>query len=155
MVLHFCIPIFQVLHHTLSSCNSLHNVVWGRAVLHMWFLFQRAPPRKLTCDGKHSIVFYLFCEAFIDCHYYLIVMSICSFFSLRFLDTAGLKKSSAYLVNGILMFLAWLVSEMLVYAIFLTEKSNFPLNKPCFHHLALGITIFKFRNVLSFHLSLL
>ncbi|OEL32547.1 hypothetical protein BAE44_0006435 [Dichanthelium oligosanthes] len=26
-----------------------------------------------------------------------------------FLDTAGLKKSSAYLVNGILMFVAWLV----------------------------------------------
>lgn len=33
-------------------------------------------------------------------------------FILRFLDTAGLKKSSAYLVNGILMFVAWLVSEI-------------------------------------------
>lgn len=32
-----------------------------------------------------------------------------------FLDTAGLKKSSAYLVNGILMFVAWLVARILLF----------------------------------------
>jgi hypothetical protein len=28
---------------------------------------------------------------------------------IRFLDTAGMKKSKAYLVNGVAMFVAWLV----------------------------------------------
>ncbi|KAG8062034.1 hypothetical protein GUJ93_ZPchr0003g16705 [Zizania palustris] len=32
-----------------------------------------------------------------------------------FLDTAGLKKSNAYLVNGILMFVAWLVARILLF----------------------------------------
>nr|ACL52696.1 unknown [Zea mays] len=32
-----------------------------------------------------------------------------------FLDTAGLKKSSAYLVNGILMFVAWLVARIFLF----------------------------------------
>lgn len=29
----------------------------------------------------------------------------------RFLDTVGMKRSKAYLVNGVTMFVAWLVSE--------------------------------------------
>ncbi|CAN6309926.1 unnamed protein product [Urochloa humidicola] len=32
-----------------------------------------------------------------------------------FLDTAGLKKSSAYMVNGILMFVAWLVARIFLF----------------------------------------
>ncbi|XP_062212013.1 uncharacterized protein LOC133913006 [Phragmites australis] len=32
-----------------------------------------------------------------------------------FLDTAGLKKSSAYLVNGILMFVVWLVARIFLF----------------------------------------
>ncbi|XP_018680165.2 uncharacterized protein LOC103982215 isoform X5 [Musa acuminata AAA Group] len=32
-----------------------------------------------------------------------------------FLDTAGMKKSSAYLVNGVMMFIAWLVARILLF----------------------------------------
>ncbi|KAJ4816219.1 hypothetical protein LUZ62_028785 [Rhynchospora pubera] len=32
-----------------------------------------------------------------------------------FLDTAGLKRSSAYLINGLLMFLAWLVARIFLF----------------------------------------
>lgn len=32
-----------------------------------------------------------------------------------FLDTAGMKKSTAYLVNGILLFFAWLVARILLF----------------------------------------
>ncbi|XP_073107629.1 uncharacterized protein [Elaeis guineensis] len=32
-----------------------------------------------------------------------------------FLDTAGMKRSSAYLVNGIMMFVAWLVARILLF----------------------------------------
>ena len=37
-----------------------------------------------------------------------------SFFLVRFLDTAGMKRSSAYLVNGVAMFFAWLVRSSLL-----------------------------------------
>ncbi|GAB4829578.1 hypothetical protein Ancab_019246 [Ancistrocladus abbreviatus] len=32
-----------------------------------------------------------------------------------FLDTAGLKKSSAYIINGVMIFLAWLVARILLF----------------------------------------
>jgi len=32
-----------------------------------------------------------------------------------FLDTAGLKKSKAYLVNGVAMFVAWLVARIILF----------------------------------------
>ncbi|WOK99559.1 transmembrane protein 56 [Canna indica] len=32
-----------------------------------------------------------------------------------FLDTAGMKKSNAYLINGIMMFIAWLVTRILLF----------------------------------------
>ncbi|XXG65791.1 hypothetical protein AAC387_Pa05g3412 [Persea americana] len=33
-----------------------------------------------------------------------------------YLDTTGMKRSSAYLVNGVIMFVAWLVARMLLFA---------------------------------------
>ncbi|PKI77284.1 hypothetical protein CRG98_002229 [Punica granatum] len=32
-----------------------------------------------------------------------------------YLDTAGLKKSKAYLLNGVVIFLAWLVARILLF----------------------------------------
>ncbi|KAG0481430.1 hypothetical protein HPP92_011933 [Vanilla planifolia] len=32
-----------------------------------------------------------------------------------FLDTAGMRRSSAYLINGVMMFLAWLVARILLF----------------------------------------
>ena len=51
------------------------------------------------------------------------------FFSLfaRFLDTAGMKRSKAYLVNGIGMFVAWLVIKivaLLSFFLYLRAKMN-------------------------------
>ncbi|KAI7987958.1 NAC domain-containing protein 14 [Camellia lanceoleosa] len=34
----------------------------------------------------------------------------------RYLDTAGLNRSSAYLINGVVIFFAWLVAKILLFA---------------------------------------
>ncbi|GJN17533.1 hypothetical protein PR202_gb04610 [Eleusine coracana subsp. coracana] len=40
---------------------------------------------------------------------------LCHLLSSRFLDTAGMKRSKAYLVNGVTMFVAWLVARIILF----------------------------------------
>lgn len=45
-------------------------------------------------------------------HFYFLTERV--FGLVRYLDTAGMKRSRAYLVNGVIMFFAWLVSYRLI-----------------------------------------
>lgn len=46
---------------------------------------------------------------------------------IRYLDTAGLKKSNAYLINGVVIFFAWMVSITNIFSI-VYNHANLPIH---------------------------
>ena len=120
---------FQVLHHMLSLISVVFAMYSGEGQLYTYMCLIS----ETTTPGI-NLRWYLMkwmCTVFLII---LLLQCIWPVLSPRFLDTAGMKKSKAYLVNGVTMFVAWLVCYYNVisccklwrthYLLFVIEYSN-------------------------------
>ena len=107
---------FQVVHHTLSAIAVGYSMYTGEGQLYTFMVLIS----ELTTPEINLRWYVLE----IDAMNLLVPLQINKFsYWCRYLDTAGLKKSSAYLINGVVIFFAWMVS--LTLKSFLSLRWNF------------------------------
>lgn len=92
---------------------------------HTWSSFLKSQLQRSTWDGMFVL------HISVSNQRSEVVWYFCMFME-RFLDTAGLKKSSAYLINGVVIFIFWLVSALSFCLMMLAVKhphSNYMLGE--------------------------
>ena len=95
------------------SSSSIFNVEWGRATLHIH------DPNIWDNNSRDQfemvIGFYIL--RLISHAQNKIKMLMWFLWSWRYLDVAGMKRSKAYLVNGVAIFVSWLVGQIIALSV--------------------------------------
>mgnify|MGYP003702370263 CR=1 FL=1 len=102
-----CTVGFQIVHHSLSAIAVAYAMFTGEGQLYTFMdLISEITTLEINMRWyvliREALIMIRVLEAFDFDISYLV--------SCKYLDTAGLKRSSAYLINGVVIFFAWLVS---------------------------------------------
>lgn len=88
------------------SSSILFNVDWGGSAIHI-----HGPDLwdNYSWDQLEMVILHLNMHSI--CHVIYLLMHILCLW--RYLDAAGMKKSNAYLINGVVIVIAWLVGQVI------------------------------------------
>ena len=111
-ITHTIVPFgFQIVHHSLSAIAVAYAMFTGEGQLYTFMVLIS----EVTTPEINMRWYVLASENLIKI-WAAYLTSI--WVSCRYLDTAGLKRSNAYLINGVVIFFAWLVSHIHSYSHF-------------------------------------
>lgn len=105
----FIALIFQVIHHLLSIVAVAYSMLTGEGQLYTYMVLIS----ETTTPGINLRWYLLFSSDLILKRFGVLFQFFYAYqFGVwRYLDTIGMKRSKAYLINGVAMFFAWLVQR--------------------------------------------
>jgi hypothetical protein len=92
------------------SSSSLFNVEWRRAAVHVHGPHLRDNNSR---NQFEMVSLHLNLNSDMSWIFFFNLLMISIFCLWRYLDVAGMKRSKAYLINGVVIFIAWLVGQVI------------------------------------------